>query len=346
MSHAMKRMFSILAIFILAAAFSRLQSAGNIVFRGQLSGWANVNPAVDLPLWTGIRYLPRINFNIPFDENNSFDIELSSNISGSTGINPFDEFNSLGSIKPYRVWARWSSNRFEIRAGLQKINFGSATLVRPLMWFDQVDPRDPLQLTDGVWGVLGRYYFLNNMNIWVWGLYGNDRQKTWEIGETAAGYPEIGGRFQVPVPAGEAAFSYHHRKARIGEMNFGFSHDRPSVTVEKVPLKNLINTILSPAGFYSLESSSNGLPAIPEDRFGFDGRWDIGIGLWTEAAWFRKARDFGQLTNQHLFTTGMDYTFGIGNGIHMVIEQVLISVDRAAFRMENRHHFTAANANN
>ena len=65
------------------------------------------------------------------------------------------------------------NNKLHIEPGLQKINFGSATMLRPLMWFDQVDPRDPLQLTDGVWGVLGRYYFLNNANIWLWGLYGN-----------------------------------------------------------------------------------------------------------------------------------------------------------------------------
>jgi len=54
---------------------------------------------------------------------------------------------------------------------LQKINFGSATLFRLLMWFDRIDPRDPLKLTDGVYGLLLRYYFHNNTNIWLWGLY-------------------------------------------------------------------------------------------------------------------------------------------------------------------------------
>ena len=68
---------------------------------------------------------------------------------------------------------RYSSDQFELRLGLQKINFGSASMLRPLMWFDQMDPRDPLHLTDGVWGLLARYYFLNNANIWLWGLYGN-----------------------------------------------------------------------------------------------------------------------------------------------------------------------------
>jgi hypothetical protein len=72
----------------------------------------------------------------------------------------FNSFSSNGDIKPYRLWARYSTSQLEIRAGLQKINFGSANILRPLMWFDQMDPRDPLQLTDGVWGILGRYYTL------------------------------------------------------------------------------------------------------------------------------------------------------------------------------------------
>ena len=86
-------------------------------------------------------------------------------------------------------------------------------MLRPLMWFDKIDPRDPLQLTDGVWGLLARYYFLNNANIWLWGLYGNEKPKTWEIGKTNQHYPEFGGRFQSPVPKGEAAVSYHFRMA-------------------------------------------------------------------------------------------------------------------------------------
>ena len=87
-----------------------------------------------------------------------------------------------------------------VRGGLQKINFGSANLLRPLMWFDQIDPRDPLQLTDGVWGILGRYYFLNNANIWVWGLIGNDQRKGWEVIPSVKNKPEFGFRVQMPIP--------------------------------------------------------------------------------------------------------------------------------------------------
>ena len=302
----------------MAAGFSAAQPAGNFMFRGQLSGWVNVNPSNDLPLWTGIRYIPGINYGIPFGGNRLIDIEFSPRLSGTAGMHPFDRFDSGEDIRPYRVWARYSSSRFEIRAGLQKINFGSATLVRPLMWFDQVDPRDPLQLTDGVWGVLGRYYFLDNVNIWVWGLYGNEGPKTWETGVTRTGEPEFGGRLQVPVPRGETAISFHHRKTGITETDF--SH----------------------TSYRSFLLPGPGLQPMPENRFGIDGRWDVGIGLWAEAVWFWKGMDAGVLTNQHIMTIGADYTLGIGNGIHTLIEQVLISVDRQAFRLGNRNHFTAA----
>ena len=391
----MIRIPAILILSLLTAVITGAQPEGNVLFRGQLSGWINANPANDLPLWTGIRYIPRVNYGIPFGGNRLIDIELSPSISGTSGMHPFDQYENGGDIKPYRVWARYSSARFEVRAGLQKINFGSASLVRPLMWFDQVDPRDPLQLTDGVWALLGRYYFLNNVNIWVWGLYGNEGPKTWEISETAHRKPEFGGRFQVPVPRGETAISFHHRQARFNSVDFSQTSYWSSLPGDNsgaamrtagndIFLKNLAGSIFAAelynrrfAGNYLsefldendeivMQTAGNGvspeshtsfvraqefcnhelagadLSAIPENRLGIDGKWDIGIGLWAEAAWFRKGRSVGMLTNQHIMTVGADYTFSIGNGIHTLIEQVLISTDRQAFRFGNRNHFTAA----
>jgi len=348
----MIRIPAILILSFLTAAISAAQSEGNIMVRGQLSGWVNVNPANNLPLWTGIRYIPRVNYGIPFRGNRLLDFELSPSVSGTTGLHPFNQYETGSDIKPYRVWARYSSARLEVRLGLQKINFGSASLVRPLMWFDQVDPRDPLQLTDGVWALLGRYYFQNNVNIWVWGLYGNEGPKTWEIGETADRNPEFGGRFQVPVPRGETAISFHHRQVWFNPADFAYGSYLPALTDKDIEAAKIssgtgyslvsLAKSLNAVEVFSLGSTGTYLSAVPENRLGIDGRWDIGIGLWAEAAWFRKGRDVGLLTNQHIMTIGADYTFGIGNGIHTLIEQVVISFGRQAFRFENRNHFTAA----
>ncbi|MBT6007309.1 MAG: hypothetical protein HOG79_16435, partial [Prolixibacteraceae bacterium] len=215
-------------------------------FKGQFSSVAHFNGDNELPLWLGGRYLPQLNYSIELPTNRLIDFEYSANFFGNAGLKPFSESDLSGKIKNYRAWARYSSKQFEIRAGLQKINFGSASILRPLMWFDQLDPRDPLRLTDGVWGVLTRYYFLNNANLWVWGLYGNKNPKGWEFAETTKNKPELGGRFQTPVPKGEAAISFHHRKATTFDLD------------ENIPPFN----------------------EIPENRIGFDARFDMVVGWW------------------------------------------------------------------
>jgi hypothetical protein len=204
------------------------QAQDTLSFRGQVSGWLRYGDGTDIPFYFGARYIPQLNYVKPLNPDHKIDFEASLNINGSAGLEPFDYFRSEGRIKPYRIWGRYSTSQLEIRAGLQKINFGSANLLRPLMWFDQVDPRDPLKLTDGVWGVLCRYYFLNNANIWLWGLYGNNNRRGWEYAPTSRNIPEAGGRIQLPVPSGEAALTFHHRDAdagnftRIPENRIGF----------------------------------------------------------------------------------------------------------------------------
>ncbi len=49
----------------------------------------------------------------------------------------------------HRAWVRLASTHFEARVGRQRISFGSASLFRPLMWFDRVDARDPTQVQRG-----------------------------------------------------------------------------------------------------------------------------------------------------------------------------------------------------
>lgn len=182
---------------------------------------------------------------------------------------------------------------------MQKINFGSAAVLRPLQWFDEIDPRDPLQLTNGVYALLGRYYFMNNANVWLWMLYGNEKTRGFEAVPSNENVPEFGGRFQYPVPAGEVALSYHHRTA-----------DTRDVT---------------------------GLPAykkVPENRIGLDGKWDVEVGLWFEAVYVGKTKEVGQLTHQHYLTLGTDYTFGVGNGLNVVAEHMLASFDEKAFAFD------------
>ena len=295
-----------IALFLAIPGTILAQAKDSLRFKGQLSAWTLYNGGLDLPIYMGGRYIPQLNYEIQLQNDRKIDFEASANINGNFGFHPFDTISSYGTIKPYRLWGRYSTRQLEVRVGLQKINFGSANLLRPLMWFDEVDPRDPLGLTDGVWGVLARYYFLNNANLWLWSLYGNEDPRGWDFAGTAQGIPEFGGRFQSPIPAGEAALSYHHRVSDTREIN-------------------------------------GGLPAYPkvrENRLGFDARFDLVVGTWLEASWINNSEDLGDFTNQELFNLGVDYTFGIGSGLYVIFEQLLVAYDQEAFRFQNSSTFS------
>jgi hypothetical protein len=175
---------------------------------------------------------------------------------------------------------------------LQKINFGSAMLLRPLMWFDRVDPRDPLGLTDGVYGLLGRYYFQNNANVWAWGLLGNSAPKGWEVYGSERCTPEPGARVQFPVPRGEVGITVHHRVA--------------SVVYQELP---------------SLPPDTS--PAA-ETRVGLDGKWDLGVGFCFEVTVGKISSDQVPYPWQRSATVGLDYTFSLGSGLGVTAEHMLV----------------------
>jgi hypothetical protein len=265
--------------------------------RGQVSGWAITNPEQATQL--GLRYIPDLMLGTYWDDY-ILDSELSVYMVGSVQFQhdrdttlTRDEFDS------YRLWLRFAGSQYEVRAGLQKINFGSAMLLRALMWFDSVDPRDPLQLTFGVWGVSGRYFLLNNASIWLWVLYGNDENRGWEILPSDKHSPEFGGRIQVPLLTGEMAVTFHHRK--IG--------------------KNL--NLLG----YEFTGESK----IPENRIGLDGKWDIEIGIWAEIALIQRELDYKSYNYQRQTNLGVDYTFDWGNGLYAIAEYFTFNLSDKAF---------------
>ena len=139
----------------------------SISFTGQVIGWGGLNFSNPGMQQLGGRFLPALYYQHKLRNSIKADIDLAANVYSGLLFNNWTYNTDQSGIKPYRASLRVSSEQWEIRAGLQKISFGSATLLRPLMWFDGIDPRDPLKLTDGVYGLLGRYYFLNNANISV-----------------------------------------------------------------------------------------------------------------------------------------------------------------------------------
>jgi hypothetical protein len=267
-------------VFILKAEKS---DSTYISFNGQITGWGITQLENSIPWQLAGRFVPTLLGNFSLAPQSKIDFEASLNINGSANFTGLRYDSVVGQFKPYRVWARYSGTNWEVRAGLQKINFGSAKLFRPLMWFDGVDVRDPLQLTDGVYGALGRYYFPNNANIWLWTLIGNKNPKGYEIYGSAQWKPEVGGRYQMPAGPGQIALSTNYRKVQV--------------------------------------SNPTSFDLLNEGRIGLDGKWDLGIGVWFESSvTVTQKSAYMPYPVQDALNIGADYTFGIGNGLGMTIE--------------------------
>ena len=298
---------------VMTAAFAvGTAGATDLSVQGRLSFWLGVHDRPVREMGLGLRYIPSLSFNKDLGGGLAVDAEASLNIQGSAMGPSLRAAETNGAAKAYRLWVRLSTARFEARLGLQKINFGSALLLRPLMWFDRLDPSDPLQLADGVRGLLLKYTFADNTNIWMWGLYGNDEPKGWETVPTRPRAPEFGTRVQTPVLSGEAALTYHRRRLDSAR--------------SLVPL---------PPG----ERSD-----AAEDRIGLDGKWDVGPGVWFEAVLVRQGWSVSPGRYQRMLNLGIDQTLGLGGGLHLLAEHLVFDVAREAFGPGARRSLTALSA--
>ncbi|KPL18112.1 MAG: hypothetical protein AMJ92_09505 [candidate division Zixibacteria bacterium SM23_81] len=272
--------------------------------RGQASGWhLEGRDSGDWYYNQGLRYIPQFTLAQSLAENHFLDLEISLNgfISASSSDHADDS-----DVELYRLKIRFATAQTETRVGLQKINFGPAQLLRPLRWFDRLDPRDPLNLTDGVYGLRFKYDALNNASLWFWGLYGNDETKGFELLPTVEGKPEFGGRLQYPFLNGELAFAFHTRKVLAPPMDSG---------------------------------------DFRENRLALDGRWDIEIGLWFESVLQRQRSDTLPFEWTEMMTLGMDYTLGIGNGLHVLGEHMAIVSSEGPFGWEDDRQVSAYSMN-
>lgn len=311
-----------------------------VLLGGQLSLQSSVGLQKPIEPFLSLRFIPELTFTLSSDGSSStadepsdlprssspsgsshgltIDGEVSANAFASALFHPNGPASTDGALKPYRAWLRLSTARFEARAGLQKVSFGSATLFRPMMWFDTLDPRDPLQLTDGVWALLLRFYARGNANLWAWAMYGNDDSRGFDLAAPDDKTPEFGGRLQVPLFKGEIAATFHHRKAVIDGLA----------------------PILFPR---DLNAPASPLPIapVPEDRFGLDGKWDAGVGIWLEGALVHQRSPLLPFPYQLALNAGLDYTFGLGRGLTVLAEHFRLESSARAFSRGESLSFSA-----
>lgn len=264
----------------------------SVCFQNQISIHSLYNPKSDATLLFGGMYVPQIDYLRDFSGDKRLSAEVSGRFNFNMGFRPFETYDvqdPTASARFYRAWVRFSTQRNEIRAGLQQINFGSAYLLRPLQWFDGIDPTDPLRMTNGVWGILDRIYFKNNSTLWLWGLYGNKDVRMWEPYQLRYNLPELGLRFQQPVPKGEVALSTNFRKI---EMNVGTLNESKFL----------------------------------ETKVGLDGKWDVGPGIWFEDSYTFTSQSSPFSAGWNLLTVGADLTPEGLDGLSFTAEHMLSSI--------------------
>jgi len=197
-----------LVVLLLTLISSRPGFGGNMEFSGQAAGAVTVgtDPAINRSHFEeAIGYIPTLSIGQPIKPDNLIDFETSLNSTAVLdGFLGSGEGGSDTKTKLFRLWGRYSSPRSEMRVGLQKITFGPGQILRPLGWFDTLDPKDPTGQTDGVAAIRGRYFAGDSWNLWAWAVRPDD--------------PDLvasGGRIEKTFSLGDAAFTYHHRPAYL-----------------------------------------------------------------------------------------------------------------------------------
>lgn len=229
-----------------------------------------------------VGYIPTLSYYPRYEWAKGFDFEVAYNAqsqfdglfgTGDKGLNTNGDF--------HRLWGRYSSDRVEFRYGLQKISFGPGLILRPLMWFDTLNQKNPTGQTDGVTAVRLRYYGKSDITYWGWVIHPEDSD--------------------LRAPGGRVEFSL----AKLG--NFGASyHHRPKYSSTVVP---------DNSGFTFV------FPTSAEDRYGIDFRTDKVIGFWAEATVARSSKeDFINPFDRDIFMIGGDYTLPLGNGVYVLTE--------------------------
>ena len=275
-------LFSLLVTFLVCPILEA-STKDSLDFQTQISLFGLLNPTNAVLVNTGARFIPQLDYLRDFSQDRRISAEVSANVNLNADIGS-SNLNVAGSMGLYRAWVRFSTQRNEIRAGLQQLNFGSASLLRPLQWFDGLTPTDPLRMTNGVWGVLDRIYFENNATLWLWGLYGNTDKRVWDLTGHSANRPEFGFRFQQPVPSGEVALSLNHR---------------------------------------TVEATVGTTSRYQETKIGLDGKWDVGPGIWFEDSFTTTSLASPLNSGWNSLTIGSDLTPGGLDGLSFTFEHML-----------------------
>lgn len=160
--------------------------------------WTSTLTSNDVPnsrssIESTMGYIPTLSLFKELSNNKLVDTEwayrLDSFYSGDSLFNKNESY--------HRYWVRYSSEKLEVRLGLQKIVFGPSFVLRSLSWFDTIDLKDPTGQTDGVEAFRLRWFPSNSLSLWSWAI-NNDKDTL-----------SYGSRVELSNSLGEWGLTYH-----------------------------------------------------------------------------------------------------------------------------------------
>lgn len=122
-----------------------------------------------------------------------------------------DSENFIDNASAYRNWLRLTNQATELRIGLQRINFGTAQILRPLKWFDNLSYQDIFERSEGVNAMLFKQFFGNSSSVWLWSVLPEDVISDEFSIKDIEQRLEYGGRIQYPFPYIQPGLSWNYK---------------------------------------------------------------------------------------------------------------------------------------
>jgi len=237
-----------------------------------------------------IGYIPTLSLGRQFGPLSVLDLEaayqLGAVLDGALeeGEDDIDRYGKL-----YRFWGRLATENLELRLGLQKIAFGPGMVLRPLMWFDTLDLRDPTGQTEGVGALRLKWYPWPNLALW-----------SWVVRPDYTEYASPGGRIEYTLGASEFGLTYHYNKYNLLDDSHPDFASRPLLALDSA-----------------------------EHRLAIDTRLDWKVGLWSEVVFAQATEKFMDGVKNDLLQVmvGGDYTFPWRNGVYVMVEHLWSRLD-------------------
>ena len=114
-------------VVMLMFAWAASTPGAECSINGELSGWLTYAHDAEDDLTAGLRYVPEASLSQYVTERLELSLDVAVRLDTFAPVDELSELGDNDDLDLYRAWLRLASDRMELRAGLQKINFGSAS---------------------------------------------------------------------------------------------------------------------------------------------------------------------------------------------------------------------------